>query len=138
MVVLLMFVCYFKQKTAYEMRISDWSSDVCSSDLQGAADHRRAQDLQGADRRGHDGQCHALLFGEPGAARGQGGCDLRFAVRRPPRRQWLQRDAVDRRHPADLLQLCLRSGEHTSEPQSLMRTSYAVSCLKNKHQNSSK
>src|SRR3546814_4572562 len=34
-----MFVCYFlfflffKQKTAYEMRISDWSSDVCSSDL---------------------------------------------------------------------------------------------------------
>src|SRR3546814_9522404 len=33
-----MFVCFFffcfKQKTAYEMRISDWSSDVCSSDLQ--------------------------------------------------------------------------------------------------------
>src|SRR3546814_4883049 len=29
------FVFFFKQKTAYEMRISDWSSDVCSSDLQG-------------------------------------------------------------------------------------------------------
>src|SRR3546814_5451494 len=29
-----MLVCFFKQKTAYEMRISDWSSDVCSSDLQ--------------------------------------------------------------------------------------------------------
>src|SRR3546814_4817830 len=31
------FVCFFffKQKTAYEMRISDWSSDVCSSDLLG-------------------------------------------------------------------------------------------------------
>src|SRR3546814_12692542 len=28
-------VCFFKQKTAYEMRISDWSSDVCSSDLIG-------------------------------------------------------------------------------------------------------
>src|SRR3546814_4038580 len=28
---------YFKQKTAYEMRISDWSSDVCSSDLEGGA-----------------------------------------------------------------------------------------------------
>src|SRR3546814_3241409 len=32
-----MFLCcfffFFKQKTAYEMRISDWSSDVCSSDL---------------------------------------------------------------------------------------------------------
>src|SRR3546814_20874437 len=30
------FFFFFKQKTAYEMRISDWSSDVCSSDLQGA------------------------------------------------------------------------------------------------------
>src|SRR3546814_1612391 len=29
----LLFVFFFKQKTAYEMRISDWSSDVCSSDL---------------------------------------------------------------------------------------------------------
>src|SRR3546814_18832956 len=29
------FVFFFKQKTAYEMRISDWSSDVCSSDLAG-------------------------------------------------------------------------------------------------------
>src|SRR3546814_13516385 len=28
-----MFVFFFKQKTAYEMRISDWSSDVCSSDI---------------------------------------------------------------------------------------------------------
>src|SRR3546814_1514862 len=33
------FVFFFKQKTAYEMRISDWSSDVCSSDL---VDHHRA------------------------------------------------------------------------------------------------
>src|SRR3546814_6947889 len=30
------FVFFFKQKTAYEMRISDWSSDVCSSDLERA------------------------------------------------------------------------------------------------------
>src|SRR3546814_17365477 len=29
----LLFLFFFKQKTAYEMRISDWSSDVCSSDL---------------------------------------------------------------------------------------------------------
>src|SRR3546814_3693343 len=29
------FFFFFKQKTAYEMRISDWSSDVCSSDLSG-------------------------------------------------------------------------------------------------------
>src|SRR3546814_15378160 len=35
-----MFFFFFKQKTAYEMRISDWSSDVCSSDLAVAApDH---------------------------------------------------------------------------------------------------
>src|SRR3546814_10768802 len=32
-IVCLVFV-FFKQKTAYEMRISDWSSDVCSSDLE--------------------------------------------------------------------------------------------------------
>src|SRR3546814_4010703 len=29
----MLFFVFFKQKTAYEMRISDWSSDVCSSDL---------------------------------------------------------------------------------------------------------
>src|SRR3546814_5256321 len=36
MIMLMLFVLFFffKQKTAYEMRISDWSSDVCSSDLQ--------------------------------------------------------------------------------------------------------
>src|SRR3546814_4749028 len=33
MIIHLMFFFFFKQKTAYEMRISDWSSDVCSSDL---------------------------------------------------------------------------------------------------------
>src|SRR3546814_6037512 len=32
---------FFKQKTAYEMRISDWSSDVCSSDLYGPRRARR-------------------------------------------------------------------------------------------------
>src|SRR3546814_1457311 len=32
-VLLFVFFFFFKQKTAYEMRISDWSSDVCSSDL---------------------------------------------------------------------------------------------------------
>src|SRR3546814_10411683 len=31
--VYVIFIFFFKQKTAYEMRISDWSSDVCSSDL---------------------------------------------------------------------------------------------------------
>src|SRR3546814_4199199 len=43
-------LCFFlfKQKTAYEMRISDWSSDVCSSDLDGDASR------DGEVRRWHD------------------------------------------------------------------------------------
>src|SRR3546814_4688239 len=36
-ILLCMVFFFFKQKTAYEMRISDWSSDVCSSDLEGAS-----------------------------------------------------------------------------------------------------
>src|SRR3546814_12767698 len=40
-------VFFFKQKTAYEMRISDWSSDVCSSDLFQVLERR--QDRQAAD-----------------------------------------------------------------------------------------
>src|SRR3546814_6720576 len=42
---------FFKQKTAYEMRISDWSSDVCSSDL-GAALAAGGAECDGAGRRG--------------------------------------------------------------------------------------
>src|SRR3546814_11256008 len=46
-----MFFFFFKQKTAYEMRISDWSSDVCSSDLA----RRRWQRLgEQPGRAGHD------------------------------------------------------------------------------------
>src|SRR3546814_18522649 len=47
MYILCVFCCFFfKQKTAYEMRISDWSSDVCSSDLVGIIlDDREAADL---------------------------------------------------------------------------------------------
>src|SRR3546814_19601131 len=47
---------FFKQKTAYEMRISDWSSDVCSSDLQ---EQPREQRRQGTLIRGPNG---ALYF----------------------------------------------------------------------------
>src|SRR3546814_7994131 len=36
------FVFFFKQKTAYEMRISDWSSDLCSSDLTAARQQQPA------------------------------------------------------------------------------------------------
>src|SRR3546814_323275 len=45
---------FFKQKTAYEMRISDWSSDVCSSDLSTAPLRAEIHDL-----RGHRGQIEA-------------------------------------------------------------------------------
>src|SRR3546814_15651154 len=45
MFVVMCFSClfFFKQKTAYEMRISDWSSDVCSSDLKHPDDDRGEQ-----------------------------------------------------------------------------------------------
>src|SRR3546814_5038410 len=44
---------FFKQKTAYEMRISDWSSDVCSSDLSMNID----------DTRGKARPVHSILLG---------------------------------------------------------------------------
>src|SRR3546814_817886 len=55
---------FFKQKTAYEMRISDWSSDVCSSDLKGRflrgsrppSRHRDGPRLRRAHRRSRTGQ----------------------------------------------------------------------------------
>src|SRR3546814_1172033 len=58
MCLLLCGVFCFKQKTAYEMRISDWSSDVCSSDLQrhGVAGHQL-----GAARAGSDGAVDAAV-----------------------------------------------------------------------------
>src|SRR3546814_19230052 len=45
-----MSIFFFNQKTAYEMRISDWSSDVCSSDL-GAASARRAEEMRFDQRK---------------------------------------------------------------------------------------
>src|SRR3546814_18678527 len=43
---------FFKQKTAYEMRISDWSSDVCSSDLNAGHAHERGPDPRRSQSRG--------------------------------------------------------------------------------------
>src|SRR3546814_4659880 len=60
---------FFKQKTAYEMRISDWSSDVCSSDLLAAFENRlqrgaaaRYAALHRADRAAADRR--AFLIGQ--------------------------------------------------------------------------
>src|SRR3546814_19094722 len=44
---------FFKQKTAYEMRISDWSSDVCSSDLTPGSDPSPPSDVQQTLRHSH-------------------------------------------------------------------------------------
>src|SRR3546814_2782704 len=64
-------VFFFKQKTAYEMRISDWSSDVCSSDLL-IADHGGAvpRDRESLERLAGVGRKTAnvvlnIAFGEP-------------------------------------------------------------------------
>src|SRR3546814_8637322 len=138
---------FFKQKTAYELRISDWSSDVCSSDLCLCAARRSAAGrgivLRIEGRRAGGGatgggpggfacleeQRHAR-FCRAGVRR-----DLRArralpadrACRRADRLlrwpRWLRRIQGRRR---------TRSEEHTSELQSLMRISYAVFCLKQK------
>src|SRR3546814_2115292 len=54
---LCVFVFFFNQNTAYDMRISDWSSDVCSSDLQ---NRRRITVDRGPDLGGDLGQRHAV------------------------------------------------------------------------------
>src|SRR3546814_8720792 len=61
-------VFFFKQKTAYEMRISDWSSDVCSSDLLRRSQDRIDRHENGAGQRGAEeggNRLHALV--EPDA-----------------------------------------------------------------------
>src|SRR3546814_5307848 len=84
------------------MRISDWSSDVCSSDLSQPCSTAR--------------QAAARLR-----------CKLRFDCCAALRA--LAQSGPPRRHHA----MAARSEEHTSELQSLMRTSYAVFCLKKKN-----
>src|SRR3546814_9100546 len=110
---------FFKQKTAYEMRISDWSSDVCSSDLpvagvRRASGHRAARSLLGI-WQGRRPQ-------EDSATRD--GARSRAALRRPRGRLEAAR-RVRRHRPR-----AFRSEEHTSELQSRMPNSYAVFFLK--------
>src|SRR3546814_17717833 len=73
MLFVFLFFVFFKQKTAYEMRISDWSSDVCSSDLRAIRRWPPARDpdpqvLAGADprRRGHVARAATGLVGRAG------------------------------------------------------------------------
>src|SRR3546814_10148096 len=114
---LIVFVfCFFKQKTAYEMRISDWSSDVCSSDL--VTIIRRT-----AKPNRTSGDC--LDMASRTAA----------STRTDPLEALSRRFVATRRLSLDLARPLsdARSDAHTSELQSLMRISYAVFCLQNKH-----
>src|SRR3546814_16689411 len=65
---LLRFIFFFKQKTAYEMRISDWSSDVCSSDLEVPEQLSRLSGNQHAT--GMNASCAADLIRSPGPGKG--------------------------------------------------------------------
>src|SRR3546814_5439291 len=115
------------------MRISDWSSDVCSSDLfrqPEAQRHREARGMRGGDQFFGVGAGFILetggeavgLIGEHARPRR----DVTLAVLAEP--LVTRRGATRYRHFASPL----RSEEHTSELQSLMRISYAVFCLKKK------
>src|SRR3546814_3624328 len=105
------------------MRISDWSSDVCSSDLQGEAAEADpaggALDLGSGHQRQHE-QHDGGDEPETGKASN------------PARRR--QRDGNQQRGGEGQQRNLAagRSEEHTSELQSLMRISYAVFCLKKK------
>src|SRR3546814_5527275 len=105
------------------MRISDWSSDLCSSDLSGSLTHNLFE-----FRHSLNDPEYAQTFADWIAAaviRGDVQSLLQYRERAP--------HAV-RAHPTEehFLPLLVRSEEHTSELQSLMRSSYAVFCLKTK------
>src|SRR3546814_4056509 len=115
-------VFFFKQKTAYEMRISDWSSDVCSSDLVDCQHRRNRHGHRVADPAETGGEADAVVVHfQPGHS-AVGDVEHHPAVL----------DRVRRHAHAGLGGVDQRSEEHTSELQSLMRISYAVFCLTKK------
>src|SRR3546814_6399391 len=103
------------------MRISDWSSDVCSSDLKGALD------------AGANDAALRPLLARAYAMQGEGARALETLKSGPVipemlgEAAWVAGDV----HLANGDLAAARSEEHTSELQSLLRTSYAVFCLKN-------
>src|SRR3546814_4941670 len=128
------------------MRISDWSSDVCSSDL---ADQRRAGGVDAVGLGVHRNHARRKGFGYPAIKRRLiGDADIVVMVEgRVIRFARLGRGRRGRDVAAQLRQQRAesligekrlqrlrrdRSEEHTSELQSLMRISYAVFCLKKK------
>src|SRR3546814_3480340 len=91
---IILFFFFFKQKTAYEMRISDWSSDVCSSDL---LDHDLARarlDTDAppiTDEIGRDVR-HVLVSGEVGPALFHEGGDRFLMILRNVRQPLIGQD----------------------------------------------
>src|SRR3546814_5028430 len=116
------------------MRISDLSSDVCSSDLPPAA-YWAAVNSAECWRWQRLSLAIAAIF----MHRKKRASPLRSRPNGPaPAMTTSQHSAPSlRKWPSSLTSLKIRSEEHTSELQSLMRTSYAVFCLKKKKQQNS-
>src|SRR3546814_8449811 len=108
------------------MRISDWSSDVCSSDLALHGALRAVGQGPRLARRRQPRHDHGNPRG-PRCGQEQG---PHLPAPRPSRPEDPARAPA--RHLGKRQDLCRRSEEHTSELQSLMRISYAVFCLKKK------
>src|SRR3546814_3571940 len=121
----LFFFC--KQKTAYEVRISDWSSDVCSSDLA-----RSGPVLSVSHSERIDHGCSNARGYRNRPSQGPAGQGPVAGIRSPRRYPEPQGRCPPQDHP----RRSARSEEHTSELQSLMRISYAVFCLKKQTLNS--
>src|SRR3546814_3086234 len=103
------------------MRISDWSSDVCSSDLRGLVSRvQEPAELPAAARRADGGH-------QP--ARALRGARFLMATPQASFDDFLKIDI----RVGTVVAAEPRSEEHTSELQSLMRISYAVFCLKKKN-----
>src|SRR3546814_3573095 len=133
---------FFKQKTAYEMRISDWSSDVCSSDLNRYCLHLIAALLCFQKRRDCTcptpvtflisvcnirGRYITVSTGRRTIVRATE-CDDQGSMAAVARLKKTISKTVKSIGPSGSPRR--RSEEHTSELQSLMRISYAVFCLK--------
>src|SRR3546814_8255453 len=123
------------------MRISDWSSDVRSSDLHLLSEHLRPTLPIGSAACGKHGLAlglHLLYAAPTGDRCGRGETGRRARFRFWYRKMWgfkSLRPHQDRRQASALAESTkfqLRSEEHTSELQSLMRISYAVFCLQQK------
>src|SRR3546814_8677799 len=116
------------------MRISDWSSDVCSSDLR--VESWCSPQPPQAGFRGITPQCERLLWASACECLQWGGKPT-VRQRKPAQKPMLLcrlRNQAPARHREirSGVQCVRRSEEHTSELQSLMRRSYAVFCWKKK------